>query len=123
MRQSKADKEVYGTLDRKVKRRWLTALRSGKYKQARGRLVRPTKKGGVGYCCLGVLCDISKAGWWEDRGVKFYVVDDADSSSLVPGPYAKSIGLSIYAQDALVFKNDAAGWGFKRIANWIEKHL
>jgi len=33
---------------------WVKALRSGKYEQTTGRL-----KTTGGYCCLGVLCDIS----------------------------------------------------------------
>lgn len=36
--------------------RWLTALRSGRYRQARCRLAT-----GTGYCCLGVLCEITGA--------------------------------------------------------------
>ena len=39
-----------------VKEAWVKALRSGKYKQARGRL--RNQRGG--YCCLGVLCDLSQ---------------------------------------------------------------
>jgi hypothetical protein len=36
-----------------VKNKWIAALRSGKYKQGRGRLNGPD-----GYCCLGVLCEV-----------------------------------------------------------------
>lgn len=36
-----------------IKRRWVKALRSGKYKQGRGLL-----KQGDEFCCLGVLCDL-----------------------------------------------------------------
>lgn len=36
-------------------KRWIKALRSGKYDQARGRLRTPD-----GYCCLGVACDLLK---------------------------------------------------------------
>ena len=36
-------------------KKWLQALRSGKYKQAQGRLESP--KGGE-YCCLGVACKV-----------------------------------------------------------------
>jgi hypothetical protein len=36
-----------------VKEKWLTALRSGEYKQTDGAL-RDSK----GFCCLGVLCDV-----------------------------------------------------------------
>jgi len=37
-----------------IKRLWVDALRSGKYKQARSALA--TKDG---YCCLGVLCQLA----------------------------------------------------------------
>ena len=37
-----------------IKDKWVEALRSGKYKQCKGRLQKKD-----GYCCLGVLCDIS----------------------------------------------------------------
>lgn len=38
-----------------IKAKWVAALRSGKYKQAQEVL-----QGGGGFCCLGVLCEISK---------------------------------------------------------------
>lgn len=43
-----------------IKKRWLKALRSGEYKQARETLMdhRPPSKGGRSFCCLGVLCDL-----------------------------------------------------------------
>lgn len=34
-------------------RKWVDALRSGEYKQTTGRL-----RGDVGFCCLGVACDL-----------------------------------------------------------------
>ena len=40
------------------KAKWIAALRSGKYTQAKGSL-----KNGGGHCCLGVLCDITKMKW------------------------------------------------------------
>jgi hypothetical protein len=36
-----------------VKTKWVEALRSGEYKQTQKRL-----RDKVGYCCLGVLCDL-----------------------------------------------------------------
>lgn len=36
-----------------LRKTWVEALRSGNYKQTRGRL-----HAGGGYCCLGVLCEI-----------------------------------------------------------------
>jgi len=46
--------------------KWLEALRSGEYDQARGRLMRnlynayktPMDDGSLGYCCLGVACKV-----------------------------------------------------------------
>lgn len=41
-----------------IKKKWIKALRSGKYKQTRGCLRRELKGGEHGYCCLGVLTDL-----------------------------------------------------------------
>ena len=39
------------------KEKWVKALRSGKYNQAKGQLVRERGDDKT-YCCLGVLCDL-----------------------------------------------------------------
>lgn len=41
-----------------VKERWLTALRSGNYKQVKSALRKLRSDKEIGYCCLGVLSDI-----------------------------------------------------------------
>ena len=46
------------SLSPSVKRKWLAALRSGKYKQGPGYLYNSSKET---YCCLGVLCGIEGA--------------------------------------------------------------
>lgn len=48
-----------------LKQRWITALRSGEYEQATGTLKNITEDG-VGYCCLGVLAEISGRGNWQE---------------------------------------------------------
>jgi hypothetical protein len=40
-------------MDKKIKAKWLKALTSGRYKQARKKLRVADK-----FCCLGVLCDL-----------------------------------------------------------------
>ena len=40
---------------------WIAALESGKYEQTTG-MLKKVIMGNVGYCCLGVLCDISGLG-------------------------------------------------------------
>ena len=63
-------------MERALRDRWVEALRSGKYEQTRGTLRRnkeqelagmePTP---VGFCCLGVLCDvINPDGWMNLSG-------------------------------------------------------
>lgn len=43
-------------INQKFKRKWITALRSGKYKQGEGEL---KIKGKQQFCCLGVACDVA----------------------------------------------------------------
>ncbi len=49
-----------------IAKKWIEALRSGKYKQTKG-----TLKDETGFCCLGVLCDLHVKNEWgglfEDR--------------------------------------------------------
>lgn len=42
-------------MEKRIKTKWLKALRSGKYKQTTRFL-----KDENGYCCLGVLCDLHR---------------------------------------------------------------
>ena len=58
-------------ITRPVLRKWVKALRSGKYAQTRGRLRRI---GAEEFCCLGVLCEVlglkrTDDGYWSGRGV------------------------------------------------------
>ena len=50
-----------------IKARWLAALRSGKYKQGRGRLARKSDAGEDQFCCLGVLCELAVEDGVIDR--------------------------------------------------------
>jgi hypothetical protein len=62
-------------MNQDVKKMWLEALRSGEYEQTKGKLHRTEvddvdEEEGitVGYCCLGVLCDLAvKEGVAERR--------------------------------------------------------
>lgn len=77
-----------------VKEKWLEALRGGEYSQTLGRLKRSVDNSGsifpVGFCCLGVLCDLaSKEGVGEWDGNDQFVtqetlgVDNKDPSTLL----------------------------------------
>ncbi len=65
-------------------RKWIKALRSGEYSQTTGVLRRKFTDAfgtqiGVGYCCLGVLCDIFKpkdAMWTPDSQGYYAILGD-----------------------------------------------
>jgi hypothetical protein len=46
-----------------IKTRWLEALRSGRYTQAKGALRKDALDGTPAFCCLGVLCEL----WLADH--------------------------------------------------------
>jgi hypothetical protein len=41
-----------------VMKKWVKALRSGKFKQGQGTLKKFNKQGQAQHCCLGVLCEL-----------------------------------------------------------------
>lgn len=98
-------------MDAELKAKWVKALRSGEFKQARGFL----QKDG-GYCCLGVLCLI--AGISVDRleTQEGY----ADIFDLI-GSDEVSRGLSSL-NDGSRFEN-LHPHTFPEIADYIEKNL
>lgn len=52
-------------MKKEIKEKWITALRSGEYRQTDGSLCN-----NGGYCCLGVLCDLyakEKGIVWTDK--------------------------------------------------------
>ncbi len=111
-------------MNAKVKKKWLAALRSGKYRQAKKSL-----RNGRGYCCLGVLSDLyikeQKTRW----GTKKATVcgDDGLISEEImqwaglncSNPIVKDVGLA----DTLANCNDLRSMGFIQIADVIEKSL
>ena len=64
-------------MNKTLKEKWVNALRSGKYKQGKGRL-RTCVEATVDepnpdwkYCCLGVLCDLMEGGKWNKAAFKY----------------------------------------------------
>ncbi len=106
----------YPKLDRRYKKRWLKALRSGKYKQHRGELcnIEQTK-----FCCLGVGCKIVRGGSWDEHTFTYAW---ESQTGVMPATLREKVGLSSAAEDHLTEMNDA-GKSFRAIADWIEKHL
>lgn len=115
-----------------TKRKWLKALRSGKFKQGRHTLFDPDTGG---HCCLGVLCSIEgvsnrKLGYAElpaeismfkevvpthaelPPSLRSYDPEDAAFSVLYNGQLTPLSRL-----------NDVVGLSFAKIADIIEKRV
>ena len=112
-----------------IKVRWVEALRSGRYEQARGVLRKQIDdQGRVGYCCLGVLCDLYVGlgvGHWGvsnyDGSVSFRT-EGGSASIYPPAEAAVHAGLDNHDMQDLAFMNDE-GATFAEIANKIESEL
>lgn len=105
-------------MDTKVKRKWIKALLSGKYKQGKGQLRSQKDK----YCCLGVLLDVLEPTGWEEDG--------RESAWSMHGDYlmpsyvtCEAIGVPAETLHKLTEMNDDEGRKFKTIAKWIDKNL
>lgn len=108
---------------------WVAALRSGKYKQAKGYL-----RTSNGFCCLGVACDIASKHKWAkvevEEGPKAIYYSGKDT--LLPWSVQSALGFRENNAEiadgvrcknhfSLVGANDS-GASFKRIAAFVEKH-
>ena len=112
-------------MNKEIKAKWVSALRSGDYVQGKGQLRRGNK-----FCCLGVLCNIHaqehpESTWLEHRDTYLGEI------GLLPNEVTKWIGggcgitgrVSIGGDyQSLVSHNDA-GRTFLEIADAIESQL
>ena len=110
-----------------IKKRWLEALRSGKYTQADSVL-----HDGKGFCCLGVLYDTELDTDWvqftedgmTDAGCYIYKghwVIDENSTSL-GDKFREQQQIEDWEQGVLMDMNDD-GKDFPTIADWIEVNM
>jgi hypothetical protein len=112
--------------------KWVDALRSGDYKQGTGRL----KSENNTYCCLGVACEISELGKWENEdgigNIDFplYLTDnDKPAECYLPAPVRDWLGLDSAdptvnfneEQEPLTELNDSHEITFEGIARDIER--
>lgn len=121
--------KIHHNTKRANRRKWIKALRSGKFKQTRGAIARrlrteaekytwesePTKiatcpSDGTSFCCLGLaakVCDL------KDN------VNSAEGKLLSTS--LDLLGLSCDQQSRLISLNDHAKYSFKKIADVVEK--
>ena len=132
------------TVNKELVKKWVEALRSGKYKQGRKALRNKNDE----FCCLGVLCDISKKDLgidWEPEESGIYVMEK--NGGLLPDRVWEYIGrkattdykvqISITNPKLpdfiaknypsgylyLVTLNDTYGLSFEQIADIIEEEF
>ena len=105
---------------KQVVKRWIKALRSGKYAQTTKKL-----RDNQGFCCLGVLCDLaSKDGGnqWVDQGGRYVY---GTRIGALPDNIQNFIFTDDYTLKSidLIDLNDEKQYTFAEIANVIEKEL
>lgn len=105
------------SMPKPLARRWVAALRSGKYKQGR-LMLREDAEGTSNYCCLGVLCEIAGCPYSPIR--QDYTMPNGE---LRLGSVNRNFGLTNAQEGALMAMNDSGGRSFKQIARWIERNI
>jgi hypothetical protein len=100
-------------------KKWIKALRSGKYKQTREKLCDDKRES---FCCLGVLCDVLKLPYtvnYDGQRAYYY------SCSMLPIVAVAMVGLSTsegdFGSSSLINLNDKSKYSFKKIADVLEK--
>lgn len=105
-------------MDPVLKVKWIEALRSGEYRQARRALRRGNK-----FCCLGVLCELMGATWDDgDTDRNASINGERQDYYLSPTALATT-GMPERQQEILYTMNDDDGKSFKQIADYIEQNL
>lgn len=111
-------------MDPEIRRKWVEALRSGKYEQGRNHLRTIDGR----FCCLGVLADIVDPGSWETSSCpkdEFFI--HQGSSLTLSDEFAEQVGLDGNQQMALWKRNDGSTLierhSFSQIADYIEQHI
>ena len=118
-------------MKKQVMKKWVTALRSGKYKQGKEYLCDNGK-----YCCLGVLCDIYNKERVKSK--KRSIVEEYKSTSYLhfdgswdvlpecvmewAGMGSATGALSLKDIDTSLAELNDNGKKFSTLANTIEKH-
>lgn len=109
-------------------RKWIEALRSGKYKQTKSRL-RDT----FGFCCLGVACDLINSDAWHFNILeKDYSFSNTNERSVLPENIQNLYGLLFDTGISMYYINEKfhvdghlttlndKGFTFTQIADVIE---
>ena len=116
-------------ITQKQKDDWLAALRSGEYKQCTGSLKKDD-----GYCCLGVLGEVTEGFEFEKTKQKTkagtrsnYFLTFPESECEIKGSWTGLLNSPLYLGDTnqsyLMGMNDSEDKNFNQIADWVEKNI
>ena len=123
-------------MNAEVKQKWVAALRSGDYPQARGTLhrLRDVKSFNLdaeptiskaGYCCLGVLCSVLELKQHVNPLIPTATFQYADIICLTELPKKLEEDLNMDSEETayLIHLNDILKLDFEEIADYIERKL
>lgn len=110
-------------MDKNIKEKWITALRSGNFKQGRGALRSQAEDGSERFCCLGVLCEVLEARRGHSGGYLFQSTDGSLDirDKMVPYRWFREKLQTKKSLEYYVAKMNDTGSSFKEIADFIEK--
>lgn len=115
-------KKTEGLTWEKAKAKWVRDLRSGKFKQGRGRLL--TAPGN--FCCLGVLAtqvvDIRRRDSRETLRDATMLIAAMKLPQPIKNALSKMSGYHT-TENELIHFNDSKRWSFAKIADWIEENM
>jgi hypothetical protein len=115
-------------MNKNIMKKWVKALRSGKYRKTTGDLCKVAQNGNKSYCCLGVLTDLYNK---ENKRCPVETVGEKDLSHWVmdwSGMHSSFGSLKYGYSDKTITSlselNDCnkAKRSFKRMADIIEKN-
>lgn len=119
-------------MDKRIKKLWIDALRSEKYKQGKGGLRNNFNE----FCCLGVLCDLyskEQGARWRQTSLRHDKVFRIQrQTGVLPNKVAEWAGIGSNdglfkykndKEDSRISLNDIELKSFKQIARVIEKYF
>lgn len=112
-------------MDKNIKKKWLKALKSGKYHKTTGSLFKKSRKADhkFNYCCLGVLCVVVNPKFQENTDIgtisekTFPLYKKADLTR--KGPY--EFGNHPELNNLMFLNDDHRTW--KQVIEYIENEL
>lgn len=109
-------------INKRLKTKWVKALRSNEYLQSSGALVERTLAGEASYCCLGVLGAICGIPYEAMAGSAYLSSIGVGRDDLLGPAHLNEDESKDSIQIKLAKMNDK-GKSFKYIASYIERYL